>query len=56
MIHFFCLKNKNQSNAWYAWYAGMHGMRGTLERLLISQVSKGLGHLSDSVKTVSPHY
>ena len=21
MIHFFCLKNKNQSNAWYAWYA-----------------------------------
>ena len=35
---------------------GTHGTRGTLERLLISQVSKGLGHLSDSVKTVSPHY
>ena len=35
---------------------GMHGMRGTLVCLLISQVSKGLGHLSDSVKTVSPHY
>ena len=35
---------------------GTHGTRGTLERLLISQVSKGLGHLSDSVKMVSPHY
>ena len=34
----------------------MRGTHGTLVRLLISQVSKGLGHLSDSVKMVSPHY